>query len=72
MTIDTIKTNISKNIGNNIKVIHNEGRNKIYEYNGKIVEVYPNIFIVKVSDSKRSFSYYDVLTNTVKISFKCK
>lgn len=72
MTIDTIKKNISKNIGNSIKVVHNEGRNKICEYDGKIVEVYPNIFIVKVSDAKRSFSYYDVLTNTVKISFNCK
>lgn len=72
MTIDTIKKNISNNIGNSIKVVHNEGRNKIYEYNGKIVEVYPNIFIVMVSDSKRSFSYYDVLTNTVKISIKRK
>lgn len=72
MTIDTIKKEIFNNIGNSINVVHNEGRNKIYEYNGKIVEVYPNIFIVMVSDSKRSFSYYDVLTNTVKISFKCK
>ena len=72
MTIDAIKRDIRKNIGNSIRVVHNEGRNKIYEYNGKIVEVYPNIFIVKVSDAKRSFSYYDVLTNTVKISIKRK
>ena len=72
MTIDDIKNDICKYVGNNIKVVHNEGRNKINEYNGKIVEVYPNIFIVKVSDAKKSFSYYDVLTNTVKISFKCK
>ena len=72
MNIDTIKKNISKNIGNSIKVVHNEGRNKINEYNGKIVEVYPNIFIVMEREAKRSFSYYDVLTNTVKISFKCK
>jgi len=72
MTIDAIRENIYKNIGNSIKVMHNEGRNKIYEYNGKIVEVYPNIFIVKVSDAKKSFSYYDILTDTVKVSFKCK
>ena len=69
MTIEAIKKNIHNNVGNNIKVVHNEGRNKIYEYNGKVIEVYPNIFIVKVKDSKRSFSYYDVLTDTVKISF---
>lgn len=72
MTIDAIRENIVKNKGNSIKVVHNEGRNKIYEYSGKLVEVYPNIFIVKVENNKKSFSYYDVLTNTVKISFKCK
>lgn len=72
MTIDAIREKIVRNVGNSIKVVHNEGRNKIYEYSGKIVEVYPNIFIVKVHDNKKSFSYYDILTNTVKIFFKCK
>ncbi len=72
MTIEMIKKNIHKNVGNSIKVVHNEGRNKIYEYKGKIVEVYPNIFIVMIKDLKKSFSYYDVLTDTVKISFNCK
>lgn len=72
MTIEKIRDNINDNLGHDIKVIHNEGRNKIYEYNGKIVEVYNNIFIIKdnKSDSKRSFSYCDVLTETVKVSFK--
>ena len=72
MTIEAIKKNIHNNVGNNIKVVHNEGRNKIYEYKGKVVEVYPNIFIVMVEDSKRSFSYYDVLTDTTRVSFKMK
>ena len=71
MTIEKIKQDINNNLGNDIRVIHNEGRNKIYEYNGKVVEVYNNIFIVlDNNDSKRSFSYYDVLTKAVKISFK--
>ena len=72
MTIDKIKENISDNLGNDILVRHNEGRNKIYEYSGKLVEVYNNIFIIldNRSSNKISFSYYDVLTNTVKISFK--
>ena len=72
MDIDKIKEDINKNIGNEVKIIHNEGRNKIYEYTGKVVEVYNNIFIILDSknDSKRSFSYYDVLTETVKVSFK--
>ena len=71
MTIDKIRRNINRNLGNNIKIVHNEGRNKIYEYEGKIIEVYNNIFIMldDNNDSKRSFSYYDVLTETVKVFF---
>lgn len=72
MTIEKIRNNINNNLGNDVKIIHNEGRNRIYEYSGKVVEVYNNIFIVLDRDnySKRSFSYYDVLTDTVKVSFK--
>ena len=70
MTIEKIKKDINNNVGNDVKVIHNEGRNKIYEYNGRITEVYNNIFIVDTDDSKKSFSYRDILTNNVKISFK--
>lgn len=70
MTIDAIRDNIISHMGNEISVIHNEGRNRILEYHGKVVEVYHNIFIVLDDGGKRSFSYHDVLTETVKISFK--
>ena len=72
MTIEKIRNDINDNLGQDVKIIHNEGRNRIYEYSGKVVEVYKNIFIVldRDNDSKRSFSYYDVLTDTVKVSFK--
>ena len=70
MTIEAIRNHISNHVGKDIRVVHNEGRNKILEYRGRVVEVYNNIFIVLDHDSKRSFSYHDVLTETVKISFK--
>ena len=70
MTIDKIRNNIHSNVGNIAVVTHNEGRNKILEYEGRVVEVYRNIFVIKDKDSKRSFSYYDILTDTTKISFK--
>ena len=70
MTISKIRDKISSHVGNEVKVVHNEGRNKIFEYRGKVVEVYPNVFIILDNNSKRSFSYYDVLTDTTKISFK--
>ena len=69
MTIDVIRNNIHHNVGNKVKVIYNEGRNRVSCYEGRVVEVYRNIFIIMDHDSKRSFSYYDVLTDTVKISF---
>ena len=70
MTIEKIREDISNNIGNVAVITHNEGRNKIYEYEGKVVEVYRNIFVIMDKHSKRSFSYYDVLTDTTKVSFK--
>ena len=70
MKIDTIRNNILNNLGNDVEVIHNNGRKRVYRYRGKIVEVYSNIFIILENDSKRSFSYYDILTKTIKIYFK--
>lgn len=71
MTIEKIKNTINDNLGCDIIVTYNEGRNKIYVYKGKVMEVYNNIFIVFDNDyfCKRCFSYYDVLIKNVKISF---
>ena len=72
MNLEKIRRDINKGLGSDVIVTHNEGRNKIYEYEGKVVEVYNNIFIIldKKDARKKSFSYYDVLTEAVKVSFK--
>ena len=68
--INKIKREIKQNIGNRVKILYNGSRNKKEEYIGLIKEVYPNIFIVEVQNSEiKSFSYCDVLTNTVEIFF---
>ena len=57
MSIDIIKDKIIKNLGNEVFIKHNEGRNKIYEYSGRIVEVYNNIYksiLQRVSSSPAS------------------
>lgn len=70
MTIDKIKYSINNQLGNNVKVIYNGSRNKKEEYNGVILETYNFIFIIKTNDNeKKSFSYSDVLTNTIEIIF---
>lgn len=72
MTIEKIRNNIHNNMGNVAVITYNEGRNKIQEYEGEVIEVYRNIFVIMDNNNKRSFSYYDVLTDTTRISFKMK
>jgi len=70
MTIKKIKENIENNIGSDVKIVYKGSRNKKEEYSGVIKEVYNYIFIVKLdTDEIKSFSYSDVLTNTVEIFF---
>ena len=70
MTIKKIRENIENNLGSDVKIVYNGSRNKKEEYNGVIKEVYNYIFIVKLdTDEIKSFSYSDVLTNTVEIFF---
>ena len=60
MTIEKIKNNIDSKKGNNVKVIYNGSRNKKEEYEG----------IIKTDGNEvKSFSYRDVLTNTIELFF---
>ena len=65
MTIEKIKNNIDSKLGDNVKIIY-----KKEEYSGIISETYNYIFIIKTdSDEVKSFSYRDVLTNTIELFF---
>ena len=68
MTIEKIKKNIYRSKGKDVKIVCRGSRNKKEIYDGKIDEIYNYIFTIKSYDnSTKSFSYCDVLTNTVKI-----
>lgn len=70
MTIKKIKNDIDNKIGDNVKVVYNGSRNKREEYIGVISETYNYIFIIKTdTDEIKSFSYRDVLTNTIELFF---
>jgi len=70
MNISTIKNKIDNRIGDNVTVVYNGSRNRKEEYSGVISEAYNYIFIVKIDkNEKKSFSYSDVLTNTIEIFF---
>ncbi len=70
--ITKIKNIIKNNFGKQVEIMYNEGRNKIFVYRGRIIEVYNNVFIIMDDENscKRCFSYYDILTNMVRIHFR--
>ena len=70
MTIEKIKENISENLGNEVRVIFNTGRNKIEEFDAIIKELYNFIFVVETKNENKTFTYSDVLTQTVELHFK--
>jgi uncharacterized protein Veg len=69
--IEKIKSNINDNIGNNVKLVINNLRNKSEEYQGIIAETYNYVFVIKTNDNVlKSFSYSDVLTQNIELFFK--
>jgi uncharacterized protein Veg len=68
-----VKNDIQKIIGSKVRLETNKGRHKSVINRGVVANVYPSIFTVQLSDSpgssrRLSFSYTDVLTNTVEIT----
>lgn len=73
MTIEKIKNKISEHIGEEIELKFNGSRNKVEYYNAVLKDVYKKVFTVQIKNEYnevKSFSYSDVLTNTLEISFR--
>lgn len=70
--ISQIKTDIDAIVGQKILLKANKGRKKIYVREGILEETYPSLFVVRLTGEepsrKLSFTYTDVLTNTVRIA----
>lgn len=68
-----IRKKLESHLGEKIKLRANRGRRKTYEKEGILESIYPSIFIVRVDENnyyqRLSFSYADVLTETVELSF---
>ena len=67
--IETVKNNIFKHLNKEIKVVSKENRNRNEVFYGSVVEIYSHIFIVSNGIDKKSFSYSDVLSRDVNITF---
>jgi len=68
-----IREELKDHVGETIKLKANRGRKKTFEKEGILENTYPSIFIIRVEENnyfqRLSFSYADVLTETVKLSF---
>jgi len=72
----TIKRGLESHVGHKIRVRANKGRRKIVEKEGILEKTYPSIFVVKINeersgDRRVSYSYTDVLTETVELVVCC-
>ena len=69
-----IRKNLEFHVGEEIKLRANRGRRKTLEKKGVLESTYPSIFVVRIEEEtykqRLSFSYADVLTETVQLTFQ--
>lgn len=66
--IGDIKKKIESLKGKKIKVWVDVGRNKSETYEGFVLDTYKNIWTFKTETDVKSFSYSDILINSVVLS----
>lgn len=71
-TLASIKKDIESHIGHKVTLKANGGRRRIFTDKGVIEKTYQSIFLIRLeNDTQRivTYSYSDVLTNTVQIVY---
>lgn len=72
ITLANIKKDIENHLGEKVTLKANGGRKKVLVNDGIIESAYPSIFVIRLeNDTQRTvtYSYCDVLTNTVQLVF---
>ncbi|UCZ53303.1 Veg family protein [Bacillus shivajii] len=72
-TLIEIKRSLDENVGKRIMIQANGGRKKMIERSGLLEGTYPSVFTIKLDEDQNtvervSYSYTDILTETVKLS----
>jgi uncharacterized protein Veg len=72
-TLTQIRRSIEDCVGKKVVLRTNKGRKKVKTREGVLEEAYPNVFVVRIDDGlcsqrKVSYSYSDVLTDSVEIT----
>ena len=70
-----IREDLESRVGQKVKLRANRGRKRILERKGILEKTYPNIFTIRLEEQRNtqrrmSFSYTDVLTNTVELTIE--
>lgn len=72
-TLSEIRKTVEDCIGEKVWLKTNKGKRKFSVKEGVLLDAYPSVFIVKInagldSERKVSYSYSDILTDTVELS----
>lgn len=67
--LDSIKDNIRMNLNHEVKIISKENRNRNEIFYGYITECYSRIFIVDNGIDKKSYSYSDILSKDISVTY---
>ena len=71
--ISEIKGKVRQLQGKDVRVRYNKGRNRIVYYDGRIEEIYPAVFVIRIFNElfdKITCSYQDVLCGDVKFKVR--
>lgn len=73
-TLADIKKNLDSQLGKRLLLKANGGRRKTIERSGVLAETYPSVFVVELDQEENAFervsySYADILTQTVQLTF---
>ena len=75
ITLASIKRKLDGKIGENLTVVAQAGRKKVTRRRGTLKETYPAIFVVDLDQDENAFervsySYADLLTKSIQITFE--
>ena len=67
--IDSIKSNIRNHLNGEVKVVTKENRNRTEVFYGNRIETYAHVFLVSNGTEKKSYTYSDILSKDIEITF---
>ncbi|KPU44568.1 hypothetical protein OXPF_16510 [Oxobacter pfennigii] len=72
--LNAIRKEVDSHVGEKVMLKANGGRKKVYVKEGILEKAYPNIFVVRIEGKSKdvrtvSYSYSDILTETVQLIF---